>query len=315
MSKHLMDGKTLEIATILDDFNYYVETLLEDEHDIMNEELIAQIQSEVDDLKKSIIQTRESSEDISEESISITRMTEASKDRINDIVMQKKKPMDLQAMSLLMLNISRKLDKVMQQQADEKAKLTKIELLMKDIEADGISKQYEAPLVPKKDVEFVFHAICKEFRGMLSTLETEGIEAFDAAYGKRFEKFSKPEVRTKKAITLIAKVSMKLINFVEDPNEWRDVYHTNIALREDMNFLELKKADYIATALNDSFNFGSTAFGSKIRSIVGIVADKAEIPILLQEALKKGLHPPKTEKSRERDKIYHTLCAKYDKQL
>lgn len=88
----------------------------------------------------------------------------------------------------MLLSLHSKLDTVMKNQAEEKAKLTELELEMKNYIADN--RKATVPLVPPEDVRLIFDTIRETLAGVFNVIEKEGILGFGLDFAKDYARAS-----------------------------------------------------------------------------------------------------------------------------
>ncbi len=189
MSIYTQNEQTLKLVKAIAEINTEINSITENNKNIITPEMEEEIKLVIALGQKSIEEHAVDSNSITDESAQqIIDKSIHTKNEIEKIIDTAREPLDAKDMSLLMLNISRKLDNVLKNQANEKAKLSELEIKMKNNQADIFKNLTEAPLVPPKDIRLIFDTLRLELKSIIDTLEKGGLGAFTERFGKDFLK-------------------------------------------------------------------------------------------------------------------------------
>jgi hypothetical protein len=143
----------------------------------------------------------------------------------------------------MLLSLHSKLDTVMKNQAEEKAKLTELELEMKNYIADN--RKATVPLVPPEDVRLIFDTIRETLAGVFNVIEKEGILGFGLDFAKDYARASGQvnlknyDRETKEFKRDMLQISNLLIYYPKNREDWIDVFHPVEELRDDIDYEEM----------------------------------------------------------------------------
>ena len=255
-------------------FNEYLSTLKENNIDLHDEKNLKAVEKEAQRAEKSI----------------------------SLILDNQQKELEISQMSKMLLDISRKLDRVMVEQATQKANLSKIELGIKNSEAELIKKieePYKIPMVPKNDMREIYDFYQFRLNEILQNTYKYGAEYYRDIYGEKFYNElpaewvegdkDKSKGKTEKMLKSVYRVASYLILFVEDVDAWSWSSSKNAKLR-DVDYVELMELDSINTILKNT-GLGMLAEDFK-RLYEDILCPENRIPIKIREAIKNYTYMP-----------------------
>ena len=222
---------------------------------------------------------------------------------ISLILDNQQKELEISQMSKILLDISRKLDRVMLEQATQKANLSKIELDVKNSEAELIKKigePYKIPIVPKKDMREIYDFYQFRLNEILQNVYKHGAEYYRDIYGEEFYdklpcewiKGDKDGSKGKRSemLKIVYSVAAYLIYFVEDVDSWSWSNSKNAKLR-DVDYAELTRLKTIHIVLGNSQSIET--LGRDFKNLYeDVIYPEGRIPIKIREAMKNYTYKP-----------------------
>ena len=264
--------------------NPYIKKMVEQEAEIFNDYLYTLKECDIDLNDKKLLKNIEKEAQRTEKSIFL-------------ILDNQKKESEITLMSRMLLEISKKLDRVMIEQAAQKANLTKVELEVRNSEANLIKKieePYRVPIVPEGDMREIYDFYQFKLSEILQNLSRYGAEYYKNIYGEKFydtlstgwakndEKMRRE--KTEELTRAVYRAATHLILFVEDVETWTWSNSKNAKLRT-VDYVELTKLENIHAILQR--NKEHEGLKKEFRKVYDdVIRPQDKIPIKIKEAIK-----------------------------
>jgi len=252
--------KTLELEEEIVEINTFIAQIEKDNEDLLTQAFKEEIERTVLASQKKAREIVEASKSLSDrELLAIRDNFSETKAKLNEIVKIAKTKTEENELSLKMYQLAEKLDTIITNQEKEKAKLSEIELKIKNNQADLSKSLLEVPCVPEDKMRLIYGRIIEKFRELILKFNKDGIYFGDKDDKEEIlsglkRSFSVGQNATEKevvenVILQLKKVSSELISFIENEKDWEEI-NQEVELRKDFTYEDLERVSKIGRNLD-----------------------------------------------------------------
>jgi len=170
MSEIQYGEQELKLLSIRENFQKTIKDITNGFEEYMEVDTIDSTQKEVDSICNLILES--SKRDLTNQEIEeITKESNEATKRIKELIEKKQKPMDMQEISLMLLKISRKLDLITYEQAEEKKRLEAIEKALQEEDLGPVSLN-KIPLIPQDKLQEILDQVVDIYKEKMQLVKT-----------------------------------------------------------------------------------------------------------------------------------------------